>query len=182
MPRRLEACVTSVDEDPVAALGEALVQTKATPRLNRARIVRSTLHDANYHVAMIACATKIHAEGEPRRVLAAWLKLLQFVAARPSLVENLLEYSRSRKSGDLQKWALMPRGYMGDQTHDAVVDFLVAAAIVRRDGDFIEAGPRYSVLEELATQIEAGKMFASERELLGRLREVKPTKVMLGGS
>jgi len=174
--------VTTSDEDPVAALGVALAQSNATAKLNRKRIVRSTLHDANYHVAIIACAMRIHAEGSRRRVLAAWLKLLQFVAARPSLAENLLEYARSRRTGDLQKWALMPRGYMGDQTHDGVVDFLVAAGVLRRDGDYLEAGPRYAGLEQLAATIEAAQMFTGEREILNRLRVIKPNKVMLGGS
>lgn len=172
--------MTSPDEDPVAALGVALTQSNATAKLNRKRIVRSTLHDANYHAAVIACAMRVHAEGNQRRVLAAWLKLLQFVAARPSLLENLLEYARSRRTGELQKWALMPRGYMGDQTHDGVVDFLVAASILRRDGDYLEAGVRYAILEQFAADIEASEMFAGEREILNRLREIKPNKVMLG--
>lgn len=98
--------MAATDDDPVAQLAHALAQANATPRLNRARIVRSTLHDANYHVAMVACAMHMHADaGAPRRILAAWLKLLQFVAARPALVDNLLEYSRSRRSGDLHSWA-----------------------------------------------------------------------------
>jgi hypothetical protein len=179
----LEAVVTAAEEDPVLALGDALAQVDARPKINRARIVRSTLHDANYHVAIIACAMRMHSEPESsRRILAAWLKLLQFVAARPALVENLLEYWRTRRKRDLEKWSLMPRGYMGDKTHDGVIDFLAAAGILSRDGDYLGAGPRFDVLERIAAQVEAEKLFAGERHILDRLREMRPTKVLLGGA
>jgi hypothetical protein len=174
--------MTTDDEDPVAALSVALAQANATPRINRKRIVPSTLHDANYHLTIIACAMRIHAKESTKRVLAPWLKLLQFVAARPSLVGDLVEYSKSRRQGDLHQWSLMPRGYLGDQTHDGVVDFLVAAEVLRRDGDCVEAGPRYSVLEAIALQVEDGQMFVAERNILNRLLAVKPNRVMLGGS
>jgi hypothetical protein len=170
-------------EDPVAQLSDALTRSHAKLRINRARLVPSTLHDATYHVAMIACAMRVHGgPGKTKRVLAAWLKLLQFVAARPSLVDNLLEYARSRRDGDLEKWSLMPRGYLGDRTHDSVVDFLVAAGRLRRDGDHVEAAARFDVLEGIATKIEATRMFERERTILMQLREIRPTKVLLGGA
>ncbi|MDX2089781.1 MAG: hypothetical protein SFX73_18135 [Kofleriaceae bacterium] len=174
--------MTPPDEDPVAALGAALVLTNATAKLNRKRIVRSTLHDANYHVAMIACAMRLHAEGDAKRILSAWLKLLQFVAARPSLLPRLQEYADSRRRNDLAKWALMPRGYMGDQTHDGVVDFLVAAGLLQQGGDYLEAGPRYAALEAVAVAVEGAQMFSGERMILDALRAIKPNKTMLGGS
>lgn len=76
----------------------------------------------------------------------------------------------------------MPRGYMGDKTHDATVEFLVAAGVLAQDGDYVVSGPRFSELERLVKQIEAEKLFDGEREILQRLREVRPTKVLLGGS
>lgn len=173
---------TAADEDPVAALGAALQLANATAKLNRKRIVRSTLHDANYHVAIIASAMRLHAEGDCKRVLSAWLKLLQFVAARPSLLPRLQEYASSRRQHDLDKWALMPRGYMGDQTHDGVVDYLVAARMLREDGDYLEAGPRYATLEAVGADIERAQMFSGERRILDALRSIKPNKIMLGGS
>jgi len=174
--------MTTSNYDPVAELGEALARSNVTPRINRARIVRSTLHEPSYHVAIIACAMRMHGEGPSKRILAPWLKLLQFVAARPALVENLLEYWRTRRSGDLEKWSLMPRGYMGDKTHDGVIDFLVAAGILHRGGDYLEAGARFDVLGRIATQVDAANMFERERKILDQLREMRPTKVLLGGS
>ncbi len=174
--------MTTPDDDPVAALGAALALTNATAKLNRERIVRSTLHDANYHVAIIACAMRIHAESNRKRILSAWLKLLQFVAARPSLLPRLQEYADSRRRHDLHKWALMPRGYMGDQTHDGVVDFLVAAGILQQDGDYLEAGARYAALDAVVAAVEEAQMFSGERAILEALRSIKPNKTMLGGS
>jgi hypothetical protein len=107
---------------------------------------------------------------------------LQFVAARPSLLPRLQEYVDSRRRHDLQKWALMSRGYMGDQTHDGVVDFLLAAGMLRENGDYLEAGPRYAALEAVAVAVEGAQMFAGERRILEALRAIKPNKIMLGGS
>jgi hypothetical protein len=174
--------VTEPNEDPVVTLGAALALTDATAKLNRKRIVRSTLHDANYHVAIVASAMRMHADGSEKKILSAWLKLLQFVAARPALLPRLQEYVDSRRRHDLQKWALMPRGYMGDQTHDGVVDFLVAAGMLREDGDYLAAGPRYAALEAVAAAVEGAQIFSGERRILEALRAIKPNKTMLGGS
>lgn len=171
------------EADPIVALGRALAQAGAKLTIDQSRITRSTLHDANYHVAMIACAMNMYGDsGARHRVLAGWVKLLQFVAARPSLVENLKEYVNTRLKGDLEKWALMPRGYLGDQTHDGVVDFLVAADILAKNGDYLEGGMRFSELQLIAKKIEALGMFEAERGILNDLRKIKPSKVILGGT
>lgn len=172
-------------EDPVAELTRALAAAGAQPRFNRSRVAPSILYDRDYHVAIIACAIRINAVsrgGSVVRILAAWLKLLQFVAARPALVQNLQEYARTRLDGDLEKWSLMPRGYLGDRVHDGVVDFLVASGHLRRSGDYLEEGNRFGALQQMAIQIEKDKMFERERRILNELREVRPTKTLLGGT
>lgn len=179
----METRVNASDEDPVAVLGALLAAVNATPALDRARIVHPTLHDADYHIAMIACAMAVYAARSPtRRVLAPWLKLLQFVAARPALVDNLLEYARARRGDDLEKWALMPRGYMGDTTHDRAVDYLVAAQMLRREGDWLEAGSRVEALDAIVAYVERRSLFQAERRIFERLGEIRPTKTMLGGA
>lgn len=174
--------MTANEYDPVAELGETLSRFNVAPRINRARIARPTLHDPIYHIAIIALAMREHGSGPSRRIRAPWLQLLQFVAARPALVENLLEYGRTRRSGNLEKGSLMPRGYMGDQTHDSVVDFLAAVGALRRDGDYLEGAANFGVLDRVAVEIATNDLFRGERDILEKLREIRPSKALLGGS
>jgi len=179
------AAPSTPQNDALRELGRLLATAGARPTINRSRVAPSTLHDATYHVAVIACALRSHgasAGSVKRRILAAWLKLLQFVAARPSLVENLREYVRTRRDGDLENWSLMPRGYLGDRTHDGVVDLLVAAGILRRDGDFLEASTRFDTLDSIGQRIEVDGLFSGERAILEKLKEVRVTKALLGGT
>jgi hypothetical protein len=162
-------------EELVQLLASANAQAKITP----ARLARSTLYDPQYHIAVIACAMREHGEGSSHRILAPWLKVLQFVAARPTLVDPFIDYVESRKA-NFELWKQMPRGYLGDETHDAVVDLLVASGILRKSGDAVEGSLRYSTLGDLAMRIDADNLFAAERSVLKRLRSVKATKVLLG--
>lgn len=74
----------------------------------------------------------------------------------------------------------MPRGYLGDQTHDAVVDFLVANGVLLKDGDWILGAARYAALRAFVDQVEGENLFVRERKILTQLREVRVTKAMLG--
>lgn len=168
--------------DALEELTQLLTAARARTKINRARLTRSTLYDPQYHIAVIACALRVHGEGPHHRILTPWLKLLQFVAARPALVDQFRAYARSRREGDLQSWAQMPRGYLGDETHDGVVDLLVASGILRKSGDSIEGSTRYSVLEDLATRIETDELFVGERAIIEGLRDVRITKALLGAT
>ena len=173
-------------QDPAAVelneLSELLSAAQARTKITRARVSRSTLYDARYHTAIIACAMRVHGEGTAQRILTLWLKLLQFIAARPTLLAPFLEYIQGRRDGDLQSWAQLPRGYLGDETHDGVVDLLVASGVLRKAGDSIEASTRYSLLIQLADWIEAESLFVGERAILVRLQSVRVTKALLGAS
>lgn len=172
--------------DPEADFVDELVQllwsAKAKATINPARLARSTLYDPQYHIAVIACAMRAHGQGPHRSILAPWLKLLQFIAARPMLVDQFIKYAGARRGDTLELRQQMPRGYLGDETHEAVIELLVASGILQKSGDAIEASTRYSVLDQLADRIEADGLFAGEREILARLRSVKVTKVLLGAS
>lgn len=170
------------EPDFVDQLVQLLSSAKAKATINPARLARSTLYDPEYHTAVIACAMQAHGDGPQHRVLAPWLKLLQFLAARPALVDKFIEYAGERRGGNLELWQQMPRGYLGDETHEGVIDLLVANGILRKSGDSIEASSRYSVLEQLAAHIEKENLFARERAIVERLRSVKVTKVLLGAS
>lgn len=63
----------SSESDPLTELAAVLRETGASPRMRRERIVRSTLYDLDYHVALIACVFFITAGDDenkppPRRV------------------------------------------------------------------------------------------------------------------
>lgn len=171
--------------DPVHELGEILAKVDARPVLVRERLAVSTLYDAEYHVAILACvfaACSKTEQGRQRQILAPWLKLLQFVALRPHLVDDLRTWSSSRRDADLLAWSKMPRGFIGDRTHDAVVDFLVAAGVLEQSGDYVIEGRRVAVLDTLVDQIKSADLFASERRVIAMLSEIKPNKTMLGGA
>jgi hypothetical protein len=178
----LMATTPHPEPDFVDELVQLLSSANAQAKINPARLARSTLYDPEYHTAVIACAMRAHGEGPQHRVLAPWLKLLQFVAARPALVDKFIEYAGARRGGNYGIWSQMPRGYLGDETHEAVIDLLVASGVLRKTGDGIEASSRYSVLEQLAARIETENLFARERGILDRLRSVRVTKVLLGAS
>ena len=76
----------------------------------------------------------------------------------------------------------MPRGYLGDETHDNVIDLLVACGVLLKAGDWIEASSRYSVLADLGARIDAEGLFVGERTIMERLRSVRVTKVLLGAT
>ncbi|HXK18598.1 MAG TPA: hypothetical protein VNG33_12385 [Polyangiaceae bacterium] len=169
------------DADFVRELGELLVDLGVRPTVTSRRMAPSTLHDMSYHVAMVACAIREHGHGDPVRILAPWLKLLQFVAARPALVSKLKTYAAARRGYDQANWSLMPRGYLGDETHDGVVDLLVASSILSRDGDQLVSGERFDYLAKLSSKIVQLGLFARERAILAELRELRPSRPMLGG-
>lgn len=172
----------SSEPDFVDELAELLSSARAKATISRARLARSTLYDPQYHIAVIACAMRIHSERPHHRILASWLKLLQFIAARPTLVDQFIGYAGARRAGDLELWQQMPRGYLGDETHEGVMNLLVASGMLRKVGDAIEASSRYSMLAQLVDRIELDGLFSGERAILQRLRSVKVTKVLLGAS
>jgi hypothetical protein len=167
----------------ITQLDGLLVEVGARPRLQGERIARSTLYDPDYHVAMVACAFNICAEqvGSSRRILRGWLKLLQFVATRPRLAHDLLGWASTRRQATLETWRRMPRGYIGDQTHDAVLDLLVARSALAESGDWLLDGSNSTLLDGTYHGICEAKLFATERNVMNQARELRVSKAMLGG-
>ncbi|MBZ0234743.1 MAG: hypothetical protein K8M05_20600 [Deltaproteobacteria bacterium] len=171
--------------DPIVELDQLLANVGAEPVLVRKRVAASTLYDADYHMAMIACAFALHAPrgaSGPRQILRAWLKLLQFVASRPRLAPHLKRWATTRgRQADLETWRRMPRGYVGDQTHDAVVDLLVANHALAKNREHVQAGTAIATLDTVFQEIVEAGLFITERAVIEDLKGVPVSRAMLGG-
>jgi hypothetical protein len=170
--------------DKVQQLAELLRETGAKPRVSPDRVVRSTLYDLDYHIALIASVFFIASEPRTdgtRSVVAHWLKILQFIAARPALLPDFVRWSRARRRPDLDTWQKMPRGYLGDRTHDRTVELLVATKVLHRTADSLVGGESFSRLETLYLDILAKGLLRSEREALETMSHLSVNKTLLSG-
>ena len=168
----------------VQQLAELLRETGAKPRVSPDRVVRSTLYDLDYHVALIACVFFIASEPRTdgtRSVVAHWLKILQFIAVRPALLPDFLRWSRARRHPDLDMLQEMPRGYLGDRTHDRTVELLVATKVLHRTADSLIGGESFARLETLYLDILAKGLLRSEREALQTMSHLPVNKTLLSG-
>jgi hypothetical protein len=172
------------DQNGMQALVELLRDAEAKPRVTPSRVVRSTLYDLDYHVAVISC---VFFEATPevsrnnRTVVAHWLKILQFVAARPMLAPDFVQWAQTRRRFDLETWRKMPRGFIGDTTHDQTIELLIAAQILLRRGEMISSGERFSTLQSLHGQIVLKDLFLVEREILRTLSGIPVNRTLLSG-
>ncbi len=172
------------EPDPVQELASLLRDVGASARVRTERIARSTLYDLDYHIALISCVFSIvvgdEAVAKPRMV-AHWLKILQFVAVRPSLVRDFKLWAGNRRHQDLDTWQRMPRGYLGDSTHDRTVELLVAGAVLVREGDELISGSRFSDLQRVYDDLIQRDLLHSERKILTELAAVRVNKTLLKG-
>jgi len=162
--------------DPVKILGEILRGIGATVTVDTNRLSRSTLYDFDYHSAVIACVFAEHAttDAEGRKsVVAGWLKLMQFVAVRPRLAKQVVSWSANRLRYQSMLWHQIPRGFVGDETHDATVDFLIASDILDRRQDNILGGTRFQSLSEMYVRICHDNLFKTEREVIVTLKSIR---------
>lgn len=173
------------EPDPVRELASMLREAGANPRVHPERIARSTLYDLDYHVALIACVFFIAGDDEAarlHRVVAHWLKVLQFIAVRPSLLSDFQNWAGTRRHQDLDTWQMMPRGYLGDVTHDRTVELLVACGVLTREGDELAAGSRFDDLRRIYDGLVAADLLRSERATLLKLSHTRVNKTLLKGA
>ncbi len=168
------------ESDPVQELAAMLREVGASPRVRPEHVVRSTLYDLDYHMALIACVFFITAAGS-RRIVAHWLKILQFIAVRPSLLPSFESWASTRRQQDLDTWQTMPRGYLGDNTHDRTVELLVAGGVLLREGDELVDGGRFAELQRVYSDLLAKNILRSERETLLKLSNIRVNKTLLKG-
>jgi len=173
------------EPNPMQELAALLREVGASPRVRPERVVRSTLYDLDYHVALIACVFFIASGSEvasTRRLVAHWLKILQFVAVRPTLLPNFTVWATTRRNQDLDTWQLMPRGYVGDSTHDRTVELLVAGGVLVREGDALVAGSRFTDLQRVYDDLLSRDLLRSERATLLALSAIRENKTLLKGA
>jgi hypothetical protein len=97
-------------------------------------------------------------------------------------VPDLRAWAETRRDADLDTWRKMPRGYLGDRTHDGVIQFLVAADVLHRDRDAIASGTQISMLDNLYDRIKADTLLLEEQRVLTDLLTVHPNKTMMAGA
>lgn len=168
----------------VQELAELLRESGAQPRVSPDRVVRSTLYDLDYHVALISCVFFIASQNrtdDTRSVVAHWLKILQFIAVRPSLLPDFLRWARTRRRPDLDTWQKMPRGYLGDLTHDRTVELLVATEVLHRTADSLIGGANFWRLEALYQDIVTRNLLVSERDALHTMSSLPVNRTLLSG-
>ena len=173
------------ETDPVRELAAVLREAGASARVRPERIVRSTLYDLDYHVALIACVFFVAAGDETmssHRVVAHWLKILQFIAVRPSLLFDFKIWAGTRRHQDLDTWQRMPRGYLGDSTHERTVELMVACGMLAREEDELVAGSRFADLRRIYDDLVAGNLLSSERATLLELSHTRVNKTLLQGT
>lgn len=172
------------EPDKIHALTAMLHEIGATPRVAPERVVRSTLYDLDYHLALVACAFAINAVQRTdgtSAIVAHWLKLLQFVAVRPALLPDVQRWAKGRLHPDVDAWQAMPRGYLGDRTHDRTVEYLIATGALHRMPDGLQSGPRFDILQQLHADVVMRDVLVSERRVLKALTEIQVNKTMLKG-
>lgn len=168
------------ESDPVLELASALREAGACARVRPERIAHSTLYDFDYHVALIACVFFNTEEASPR-VVAHWLKILQFIAVRPSLLSDFQIWAGTRRHQDLDTWQKMPRGFLGDDTHDRTVELLVAGGVLSREGEELAAGSRFTDLRQIYDDLISRDLLRSERATLVELARARVNRKLLKG-
>jgi hypothetical protein len=175
----------SSESNPVEELASMLREVGASARIRPERIAKSTLYDFDYHVALIASVffiTAINEDTSSFRIVAHWMKILQFIAVRPSLLSDFQIWAGSRRHQDLNTWQKMPRGYLGDSTHDHTIELLIAGGILMREGDTLVAGRGFSALKTIYEDLVRRNLLLSERGTLADLARTRVNKTLLTGS
>jgi len=174
----------SAQHNAVESLAALLREVGAAPRISRAPVVRSTLYDLDYHVAIVASVFALNGQERTdgtRSMVPHWLKLLQFVAVRPTLLPRFQAWATTRRQSRVGRLHEMPRGFLGDVTHDRTVEFLVASSVLYRGPDALFGGERFDVLELVWREILERNLLAREREVLRAMAAIPVNKTLLGG-
>ena len=174
------------DTSPFKVLADLLQSGRAQPALSRDRLAPSAFYDLHYRIMVIASAVEIHAKPDvagKRHIHTGRLKLLQFVACRPWLMPTLREWSGTRRARQLSVLSTQRfrRGFLGDTTHDRVVDFLVAHSVFVRLGVHLVTDLNVHILSTLYSSAVEQQLFSAERHTLHDLLGIRITNKMLEG-
>ncbi len=172
----------------IAVLASMLQAAGATAHVSPRRLARSTIHDLQYRVLIVGMAFKLHAEpdryseGLPR-LQTRRLKLIQFVAIRPWLVETIEQWSANAKTAQksFSTEEDLRRGFIGDTVHENVIELLLASKALYQSDRFLLPGDRYSNIIDMHRDICQHGLFVREQEAIKSLKEIKITNAMLEG-
>jgi len=166
-------------------LSDLLAGTSAAPYANPQRIAPSTFYDLQYRMFIIAACLHVNGKAEAgfQKISAPKLRLFQFIAMRPWLLDVVQEWSASRKDRQrsLQSSQSLRRGFLSDAMHDNVIDYLVASGRLFKQKGQIAAPTPSGTLAKLYDQSENGGLFVAETQTLRKLDELVITNDMLEG-
>lgn len=171
--------------NPLEAIGE-LLSGRARPVIAMERLAPSAVYDVRYRIAVIAAAFELHAKPVAhggRRILAPRLKLLQFIACRPWLLEMVRRWSRAQGDAQLllSTSQRLRHGYLGDQTHEEVLSLLIARDMLSWSAPHVTAGPGIELLRHVYVASVEQELFCAERGVLEDLLGIRITNAMLEG-
>lgn len=170
--------------DPLKVIGE-LLAGRAKPVVNLARVVPSSVYDLQYRIAIISSAIALHAKpvATTLRIQSVRLKLLQFIASRPGLLQMVQKWSNAQHDAQLSMdlSQRLRRGFLADQMHDDVVAFLVARGELVHSGQYLILGSPAPLLTAVHEANVSLDLFSGEREVLTRLTKTRITNAMLEG-
>lgn len=174
------------DPNPLRSLADLMRGTGAQPIVSPERPAPSTIYDLQYRLVVNACAFETHARTDltsTRRLQAAKLKLLQFIAIRPWLLPVVRQWSASQSEPQLLLLysQYLRRGFLGDTMHDDVIAFLEARNILIRVGAHLITGNNSDVVTSWHLAAVKHDLFADERLVLQEIRTVRITNRMLEG-
>ena len=174
------------NQAPLQTLANLLRGSSAKPVIEPTRFAPSTVYDLEYRLVVVACAFDLHSKIDLvkiRRIQAVRLKLLQFVAVRPWLFPIVRDWAANRKEPQLHLLALQSqrRGFLSDETHDRVIDYLEAHDTLRRQKNFLVASSNGTFLSSVAATVDKANLFTEERRVLQNLLNVHIRNSMLEG-
>ena len=166
-------------------LSELLAGTSASPYVRPERIAPSTVYDLQYRMFVVAACLRVSGkvEGAFRKISANKLRLLQFVAMRPWLLDVVREWSASRKDRQrsLQSSQSLRRGFLSDGMHDNLIDYLVATGCLFKQKGQIAEPISSVILSDLFDASEKDGLFITETDAIRELDEIVITNDMLEG-
>jgi hypothetical protein len=75
----------------------------------------------------------------------------------------------------------MPRGYIGDNTHDRTVELLIAGRVLLRTPNGLANGERFPTLETLYRDLVTSELLQAERNTLRELAGARANQTLLSG-
>lgn len=172
---------------PIQELAALLKDSTAKPLIVTGRLAPSALYDVDYRTAVIALVfdrfARTIAPSKLRKISAAKLKLIQFVASRPWLLPAIKEWSEVGPHEGLAfaHSIRIRRGFLSDTAHDDIVNYLTARGILTRQDTQVVEGDHIDTLLAVANSVVNEKLFSGELAAIEELGNITISNRMLEG-